>query len=79
VLKVHRVLEDRLDQLERWVQQDRLELLVEQDQLVQQAELLDQDLEDHKDQLELRVRPDHKVFQLHVHLAMEDHKVMVNK
>jgi hypothetical protein len=33
---------------------------------VQQAELLDRDLEDHKDQLELRVPPDHKVFQLHV-------------
>jgi hypothetical protein len=34
---------------------------------VQQAELLDRDHEDHKDQLELRVPPDYKVFQLHVH------------
>jgi hypothetical protein len=46
---------------------------------VQQAELLDRDLEDHKDQLELRVPPDHKVFQLHVHQLTAAEVVMVNK
>jgi hypothetical protein len=49
------------------VQQDRLELLVEQDQLVQQVEHPDQDLEDLKDQVELKDQLELLVFQLNVH------------
>jgi hypothetical protein len=48
------------------VQQDRLELLVEQDQLVQQVEHPDQDLKDLKDQVELKDQLELLVFQLNV-------------
>jgi hypothetical protein len=61
------------------VQQDQLELRVQRDQSVQQAELLDPDHVDHKELAVLKALQVPKVFQLHVHRRLTAAAVMVNK